>query len=241
MLSKSAEKLLRKLRSRKYRWQYKMFVAEGPKVVPELLQAGLIPVHLFTTDPEAIEEFKKEASVIDEKQLQLISQLETAHTVLGVFRFPDFTERFSQGILIGDRIQDPGNLGTMIRTCDWFGIHTLYLTKGSADIYNAKCIQSTMGSITRVQVMYEEEETISERLADRKLWVADMQGKDLFKVNAADEPWALVMGSESHGPSPFWKEKAEALTIPRFGGSPVESLNVAQATGIIVSRLSVKT
>ncbi|MGB0178401.1 MAG: TrmH family RNA methyltransferase, partial [Owenweeksia sp.] len=215
MLSKSAEKLLRKLRSRKYRWQYKMFVAEGPKVVPELLGSGLKPVHLFTSDREAFENTGFEVELIDTKQLQTISQLETAHTMLGVFEFPEFKTTPSKGVLVGDRIQDPGNLGTIVRTCDWFGINTLYLSKGSADAYNAKCIQSTMGSITRVQVLYDDEENIFKHLADRELWVADMEGEDLFKISSGESQWALVMGSESHGPSEFWKQKCTRLTIPR--------------------------
>ncbi|HBF18653.1 MAG: RNA methyltransferase [Owenweeksia sp.] len=238
MLSKSAEKLLRKLRSRKYRWQYKMFVAEGQKVVSELLRDGLQPEYLFSTDPEMLKPYGYPFELIEEKELQSISQLETANTLLGIFRFPELKEESSEGVVVGDRIQDPGNLGTIIRTCDWFGVHTLFLTKGSADIFNSKCIQSTMGSITRVKVVYDSEENIAKYIQERKVWVADMNGQDLFAREKKAENWALIMGSESHGPSDFWKASGHTLTIPKKGNSPVESLNVAQATGIILSHLS---
>ncbi len=238
MLSKSAEKLLRKLRTRKYRWEYKMFVAEGLKVVPDILAAGLKPEYLFSSDAQLALAGEYQPQLITEKELQSMSQLETAHKLLAVFPFPEWPPQQSRGVVIADQINDPGNLGTIIRSCDWFGISHLYLTKGSADAFNAKCVQSTMGSIARVRLVYGTEKEIEQEIQDRQLWVADMEGEKINGGGNFTEPWALVLGSESHGPSSFWKEKGRALTIAKTGNSSVESLNVAQAASIILYEMS---
>ncbi len=236
MISNNTEKLLRKLRSKKYRWSLEMFIAEGPKVVSELLELGMKPVHLFSNQDSWR---KKAALILDSTQFKTISQLETSNEVLAVFEFPKFErDTISKVSLVLDSINDPGNLGTIIRTADWFGLKQVYCTHGSTDVFNAKCVQSTMGSIARVQVIYDSEENIFERLKSSEIYVAEMNGENIFDFNAGNSNISLVMGSESHGPSDFWKKNSKALTIPKRGDSNIESLNVAQACAILLSRMS---
>ena len=235
MLSKNIEKLFRKLRSKKYRWQYQMFIAEGPKVVQELLDEGMDAVHIFCCSAEWQ---KKGISFIDEKEMKGLTQLDGANEVIAIFRFPELDDSiYSGNILVLDQLNDPGNLGTIIRTCDWFGISHIYCTTGTTDIFNAKCVQSTMGSIARVKVEYLDNEEILKRNSNRRILVADMRGHNFFELEIEGSPKALVMGSESHGPSDFWKSNAEKVTLPKVGASAIESLNVAQAAAIMISRL----
>ena len=171
-------------------------------------------------------------------ELKTIARLETSNEVIGIFRFPTIQKvKKSKLVLVLDQIHDPGNLGTLLRTCDWFGVNRIYCTSGTTDAYNSKCIQSTMGSIARVKVSYHENEEIKKLLGSRNIWVADMVGQNFEKLPAQTNG-ALVLGNESHGPSEFWRNHGEAVTIKRHPRSRVESLNVAQAAAILISNLS---
>lgn len=238
MVGKSVEKLLRKLRSRKYRWEHGLFVAEGPKVVGDLINSGLKAENLITCDPGLAEEYS--VVLIDEKEFKNLSQLETANNILAIFHFPEF-QNISRpdNVLVLDKINDPGNLGTIIRTSHWFGTELIYCVKGTADIYNAKCIQSTMGSIAGVKVIYGTEEEILKELESYQLWIADMSGENVFTIREQKGKNAYIMGSESHGPSSFWKDQGRKITIPkRVKKGEIESLNVAQATAVILAHFS---
>ncbi len=233
MPSRNQQKLLRKLTNRKHRWQQQLFVAEGRKVVKELLDAGLKAEFLLSDQPQ----LWPGAMEISSAELRELSQLEQADEVLGVFPFPAFAAGPAGFSLVLDGLKDPGNLGTIIRSSDWFGVKEVFCVNGTVDAYNAKCVQSSMGSIARVKITYGEPETIAASLSGHQLLVADMQGESLYELKP-DTNTALIMGSESHGPSPFWKQRARAVTIPRKGGSSTESLNVAIATAIMLDRLS---
>lgn len=236
MLSRSQEKLLRKLRSRKYRWEYRLFVAEGRKVVTELLQE-LEPRFLITDSKTGWKEYS--ALQVGSDVLKAHSSLDTPDEVLGVFPFPEASPMNSHTVLILDGLRDPGNLGTIMRTCEWFGLQTIYCTPGTVDVFNAKTVQSTMGSIARVGVEYLPEQEILDTLkaGGYDLLCADMVGADIAEV-AIPSRTALIMGSESHGPSDFWKQNAQLVTIPRKGNSKAESLNVAIATAILLSAIA---
>lgn len=236
-MSRPIEKLIRKLATKKYRWQMNMFIAEGRKVVQELLDEGMIAEHVLVKEDSTFH--YKGSITLPKEEFNKWSQLSTADEVLAVFRFPEITTPETDRVLVLDKLNDPGNLGTIIRTCDWFGINHVYCTVGTVDVYNAKTIQSTMGSIARVQVSYGSEEEIFETLSGKgfAFWCADMEGENLTVANAP-EKLALVMGSESHGPSDFWKEKSHQVTIPRKGNSKTESLNVGIATAIILGHIS---
>jgi TrmH family RNA methyltransferase len=234
MLSHTQQSLLRKLLSRKHRWREGLFIAEGRKVVKDLLAAGMIPKFLVAEEdspwPPDITVFLNSA------ELKKWSQLETADEVLGVFPFPEAKDNLSSEIvLILDEIRDPGNLGTILRTCDWFGVKQVICTKGTTDVLNSKSVQGSMGSIARVNVRYANAKEIISELADtRKIYCADMQGVPLNELKP-QYPLALVLGSETRGPSQIWKEHGEAITIPSKGEA--ESLNVAIAGAVILGKL----
>lgn len=236
MLSNSQEKLLRKLANKKYRNQFELFIAEGRKVVEDLINAGLKYEFLMASSPLS---FTTDAITVSKDQLNTFSQLETSDEVLGVFKYPTFLAEESSIVLILDEVRNPGNLGTIIRSCDWFGVKKIYCTKGTVDQYNAKTVQSTMGSIARVQVEYATSEEVLEELKEGgyQIYSADMQGVHYKEVRTESKK-ALVMGSESHGPSNFWKGNSLAVTIPKGSDSEIESLNVAVATSIILSNWS---
>jgi len=234
MPSGTEQKLIRKLRQRKYRWQEKLFIAEGPKVIADLVREGLEPLKAWST------ELNSPYQAISEKDLQAISGFSTAHQSLAIFPFPRHSFGNAKRILILDGINDPGNLGTLIRTADWFGFEEIYCVTGTADVYNPKTVQSTMGSIARIKIAYADAQEIYDTLKDsHRLLSADMQGLSLgdFK-QAPHKSIALVMGSESHGPSDFWKDKAEAITIDKDNSnSSIDSLNVAVAGAILMQNI----
>jgi|SRR5690606_2681669 len=239
MLSRTTEKLLRKLATKKYRWQLKLFIAEGRKVVQELLDEGLHVEHIIIKEGSTFAH--KGGAIIPAKEFEKLSQLDTADEVIAVFHFPEVKENWGDKVVVLDQINDPGNLGTIIRTCDWFGIQQIFCTTGTVDVYNSKTVQSTMGSAGRVKVSYGPEQEIFEGLKSRgfSFWCADMEGQNLGEASIP-EKLALVMGSESHGPSGFWKANSQRITIPRKGNSKTESLNVGIATAIILGHVSLR-
>jgi len=236
MPSGTEQKLIRKLKQRKYRWQEKLFIAEGPKVISDLISEGLEPVKAWSTEPNS------PYQAISEKELKEISGFSTANESLAIFPFPNHVFGQSKRILILDGINDPGNLGTLIRTADWFGFTEIYCLSGTADIYNSKTVQSTMGSIARVNIAYADAQEVYDTLKDsHRLLSADMQGLSLVELKQdADESIALLLGSESHGPSEFWKDKAQAITIKKAqSDSAIDSLNVAVAGAILMQNMAI--
>lgn len=238
MITKSVERLIIKLKQKKHRYADKLFVAEGEKTIEELLREGLAPKHLLVNDLR----FKKVPNRISigKELFKKLSSLDAADGTLAVFPFPEFYKDTNDAlVLILDNVKIPGNLGTIIRTADWFNVTQIYCTIGTTDAYNSKCVQSSMGSIGRVQVTYASEIEISENLKNHTFYCADIQGVNLKDVKPlTDTKVALIMGSESHGPSDFWKAKAETVTISRKGKSKTESLNVAIATAICLQHFA---
>lgn len=237
MLPKSIQRLAQKLNQKKQRHQLKLFIAEGEKTIKDLLAEGLVPKHLLSSDTR----FETETNYlhISPSDFEQISQLDTADGTLAIFPFPSFTPTEGNLTLVLDNIRIPGNLGTIIRTADWFGIQHIYCTTGTTDAFNAKAVQSSMGSIGRVKLTYAPAEEILEHLKQHQLVVADMHGTEVKHFSPhASKAIALIMGSESHGPGNIFTEKATALTIPRKGDSKVESLNVGIATAIFLHQLA---
>lgn len=235
MPSTAERKIIRKLQVRKHRWQLRRFVAEGPKVVNDLLAAGCRAEMLFSTHPE---NYPHPAKAVSAKELAALSQLSSPNQVLGVFHFPQYQAPRRGRVLILDAINDPGNLGTLIRTADWFGFRQVYCLPGTADAYGLKCVQSTMGSLGRVELIYASPEEVLPPLANYQLLRADLPGTELKAWKPQQEkPLALILGSESHGPSRFWQEYSTALYLPKRSDSPIDSLNVATAGAILMHAL----
>jgi TrmH family RNA methyltransferase len=243
MISKSQLKYIQSLGQKKYRDQEDVFIAEGPKLVHELLQSKNAELkHLFALHEwlEINQELllKKNITEINEQELSRMSQLKTPNLVLAVFKkFETNAEPVKEKIsLVLDCIQDPGNMGTIIRTADWFGISQIICSSDCADIYNPKVVQATMGSIARISVSYTNlQEWLEEQKAVR-IYAAVLQGKDVTKMNKIKEG-IVIIGNESKGiHEDILRFANEKITIPQKGSA--DSLNAAVATGIILSYLS---
>ena len=234
MLSKSQIKLITSLKQKKYRQQHGLFVVEGVKTITELLQSNLVLHKLYTTESFNID--AKEEIIISEADLKRISFLITPNKALAVFVIPKPKSIDNSGLIVAlDAIRDPGNLGTIIRLCDWFGVKELICSKETADCFNPKVIQATMGSITRVNINYIDLLAYL-KASDMPIFGAFMEGENVYNTTLA-EKGILVMGNEANGIS----KAVEAviinkLSIPRFGVlQAAESLNVATATAILLS------
>jgi TrmH family RNA methyltransferase len=236
MVSKNQIKLIKSLQQKKYRLANELFIAEGAKVIQELLQSNFELEHLYSTETifAAIPSNKK--TVVTEADLKKISALSTASNCLAVFKIPNETKMETTGFIVAlDDIRDPGNLGTIIRLCDWFGIRQLWCSKETVDVYNPKVIQATMGSIARVNISYVD---LKESISKSKLPVFGtfMDGENVYnqKLPAVG---ILVLGNEANGISKdLEKVITNRIAIPRFGDiQKTESLNVATATAIFLS------
>lgn len=232
-LSKNHLKLITSLRQKKYRQKHEMFVVEGVKVVNEFLNSKFECHLLFSADPEF--DSKIDFELISEEELKKASHLVTPNKVLGIFNIPESVEANTGLILALDDINDPGNLGTIIRLCDWFGIDQLVCSNQTVDCYNSKVVQASMGSLTRVNINYTDLDKYLDE-TELPIFIADMNGENVYQ-SSLPNLGVLVMGNEANGISQSIKEKAShILSIPRFGNlQKTESLNVATATAILLS------
>ena len=236
MVSKNQIKLISSLHQKKQRIANQLFFAEGVKVIQELLQSNFELEHLYTTQNDFEEVSSAKKTLINDSDLKKISALATPNTCLAVFKMPKEKEIIESGLILAlDSIRDPGNLGTILRLCDWFGIHQLVCSKETVDIFNPKVVQATMGSITRVNVNYLNLNTF---VAKTKLPVFGtfMDGTNIYTTDLPQEG-IIIMGNEAKGISEDLEKLIKnRLTIPRFGDiQKTESLNVATATAIILS------
>lgn len=236
MLSKSQIKLITGLQQKKYRKQHKMFFAEGLKVVQELLDSSLNLVHLYSEPGYFSNVPPTKYSEVTEAELKKVSALTTAQHCLALFEIPDEKPTPLTGLSVAlDDVRDPGNLGTIIRLCDWFGIETLVCSAACVDVYNPKVVQATMGSLTRVNVVYTDLEHYLQQTT-LPVFGTFMDGENIYKKSLPAEG-IIVMGNEANGISERIETLcSERIAIPRFGDlQQTESLNVATATAIILS------
>jgi TrmH family RNA methyltransferase len=213
-----------------------MFVIEGVKAVNELLTANFKAFGLYATEP-GLFLVKGDLTDITDKELRQLSSLKTPNKVLGVFYMPLVRKvSFADCVVALDGIKDPGNLGTIIRLCDWFGIEHLICSPESVDCYNPKVLQATMGSIARVNVVYQELSDMM-NMTTQPVYGAFMEGQRIYDTSLPGSG-ILVLGNEANGIS----EKMEKLVtkkigIPQFGFKSTESLNVAVATAILLNEI----
>lgn len=242
MLSKTTAKYIQSLQQKKYRDAHCAFVAEGPKVVNELLTDDIFECeHLFCTEAgfESLPaDRKQDAVIIKDFELQKISSLVTSKDMVAVFRKqnnapkPDLKNKLT--VLLQD-IRDPGNLGTIIRTADWFGIQNIICSPETVDAYNTKVVQSTMASLGRVNIVYTDIEKLMNEHHDIAVYAAVLHGESITSYKSVKEGFLLI-GNESKGlPASMLKPSANLITIPKTGKA--ESLNAAVATGIILYAL----
>ncbi len=233
-LSNNHQKLITSLSQKKYRQKHQLFIAEGVKVVEEFLESSYEVEILFSTD--SYFSFLDCFVQVTNQELKKISSLKTPNKVLALFKIPSEKKVNSSGLIVAlDTINDPGNLGTIIRLCDWFGVKQLVCSKETVDCYNTKVVQASMGSLTRVSTSYlnlpEYLKTVS-----IPIYIADMNGVNIHKTNLPTSA-VLVMGNEANGISDTLKSLiSNKISIPRYGDSmQVESLNVATATAILLN------
>ena len=235
-ISKSQLKLITSLSQKKYRQKHQLFIAEGIKVVQEIVNAAFSVERIFCTDDFSITISEDKITRISDADLKKISNLKTPNKVLGLFKIPDEKPLKKNGLILAlDTLNDPGNLGTIIRLCDWFGITQLICSKETVDCYNQKVVQASMGSLTRVSIRYID---LEEYLQETNLptFIADMDGENVYKINLPKEG-ILILGNEANGLSENIKTLVKnKISIPRFGEiQQTESLNVATATAILLS------
>lgn len=249
MLSKSQISFVNSLKQKKFREEHGLFIAEGAKIVPELLGSSLNVKQVYATAEFLSANNVKGVEVIEVKanELERISALTQPNEVLAVCEIPSFKLK-SDGLqgkltLVLDDIKDPGNLGTIIRIADWFGIENIVCSNETADAYNPKVVQATMGSIARIKVHYTSlSEFISDQVSSSryKVFGALLEGKNIYTEKLASEG-LIVIGNESRGISPeIEKLVTDRISIPSFShykssGGEAESLNAAIATSIICS------
>jgi TrmH family RNA methyltransferase len=246
MLSKAQIKYIQSLQHKKYRQKSGQFIAEGDKIVPELLQEGVpvkevyataawINLHAALLDRTA----DVRVTVVDEGVLKQLSALTTPNQALALLDIPGTTEVDLPSLkgtvsLALETIQDPGNLGTIIRIADWFGIRQIICSPDCVDAYNPKTIQATMGSIARVRVLESNIVALVQK-AEVPSYAATLYGRDIVEFPKLAEGIILI-GNESRGLSDaVIAASTHKITIPRLGGA--ESLNAGVATGIICGRL----
>ncbi|WP_396199189.1 TrmH family RNA methyltransferase [Flavobacterium sp.] len=235
MVSKNQIKLINSLQQKKYRKLHNLFIAEGKKVIQELLDAQFSLAYLFVTKSDLFDT-NPTATLISDSELKKISALTTANDCLAVFEIKETTFKPTSDLELAlDDIKDPGNMGTIIRLCDWFGISKIVCTEETVDIYNPKVVQATMGSLARVQVEYTNLVAYL-KATDLEIFGTFMDGKNIYKSNLPSNG-ILVMGNEANGISSEIENLiTQKISIPRFGNlQQTESLNVATATAIFLS------
>ena len=240
MISKNQIKFVKSLQKKKFRLESKCFVVESAKNVNEILHSNYKVQQIYATK-SWIEtcNIRDNVSInqVNQNELQRISSFKTASDVLAVVDIPlkKNDSDFSGINIVLDNVKDPGNLGTIIRICDWFGVKNIYCSQETVDVYNPKVVQSTMGSITRVDVIYTDiRKMIQEVDINVKVYGAVMDGDDINQIKV-NKNSLIVFGNESNGISKEIKDIiSERITINKIGEA--ESLNVAVSTAIILNK-----
>ncbi len=233
MLSQSDIKYINSLKIKKYRKKYSEFIAEGDKIIKELIDEGLEVVHIYSIHPTM--QHNKLVQV-QEQQLNKITALQKHHNSLAVFKIPAFGNQIQdEWVLMLDDIQDPGNMGTIIRTCDWFGIKKIICSDGCVDAWNPKVVQASMASVGRVQVIEANLDTLIHDYP-MPIYGAVLNGKN-YREQRFDKKGYILIGNEGHGINASLQQKISfPITIPKIGKA--ESLNAAIATALILDKLS---
>jgi TrmH family RNA methyltransferase len=243
MLSKAQIKYIRSLNQQKYRKEHQAFVAEGDKIVREWLDSDapieqIAAIESWANENDALIAKHPGAAVhiISEQELDSISSLKTPNKVLITVAIPEVAESLpvSGWSLALENLQDPGNMGTIIRIADWFGIESIICSEDCVDVYNPKVVQSAMGGHLRVK-LFEADLFEFSTLQKRPIIAATLNGKSLYDLAPFTEA-VLLIGNESKGlTAPLMEQATYQATIPKRGGA--ESLNAAVSTGILCSHL----
>ena len=240
MLTAHTIKVIQSLDKKKFRQKYNLFLVEGNKIITELRNSKYKIREIFSTNPvdDNLVRFSNNLiTEITQRDLQKISFLQHPKDSVALCELPASHVKPSDLNIVLDGIQDPGNLGTIIRLADWFGIDQIVCSEDTVDVYNPKVIQATMGSFTRVNVVYT---SLSEFLGKTEHinLGTDMEGKNIYEFGFP-EKFNLILGNEGNGIRPETVSLLhQKITIPRFGKNKLtESLNVSMAAGIILGEI----
>lgn len=243
MLSKNKIKLIQSLKQKKFRQKYNIFLAEGDKIIRSFLDMGHEPEALYILEDwwksqkENYGVFSEQVEIVNSQQLKQISMLASPPPVAGLFVLKSIEHTFlnaSGSYFYLDGIQDPGNLGTVIRTLDWFGENRLYLSKDCVDPFNPKTVQASMGSVLNLNYFEADLAVLSKQFT---IYGSSVEGEAFDKMNYK-HPSLIVLGNEGHGIRSEQKPYIHAYVgIPRDENSKVESLNAAVSLAIICADL----
>lgn len=243
MISKNSIKHIKQLQQKKYRKDNKLFIVEGEKMVNELLNSSFEVKEVFATQEYFNKTDKRniaKLTLINDKELKQISQLKTPNQVLAVAKIPQTKiAQPDKGLFIAlDNIQDPGNMGTIIRTANWFGVKAVFCSHNCVDVYNTKVVQSTMGAIFTTPVIYTDLKELFSTKNKLPVYGTSLSGDNLYTAKLNVDA-IIVMGNESKGLSEKLQglvdEKILIPTYPKDSNEHIESLNVAVATSIILA------
>ncbi|WP_326983383.1 RNA methyltransferase [Chryseobacterium sp. MYb264] len=238
MLTAHTIKILQSLDKKKFRQKYNLFLVEGNKIICELFNSNFKIKEILSTDPQKLDRTDVPITHISENELKKISFLQHPKDSVAVCYLNEEEKQEDKNIqLVLDGIQDPGNLGTIIRLADWFGIEQIICSEDTVDLYNPKVIMASMGSFTRVNVVYTN---LAEYLSttENTNIGTDMEGENIYTFEKP-EKINLILGNEGQGMRPETERLLQQrISIPRFGKSrSTESLNVSMAAGIILGQL----
>lgn len=239
MLTKAEIKLINQLKLKKTREKHQLFIVEGDKSIQEFLDGPFQLVSLYSVENTF---FSKGLKKITPQELKKISHLTTPQNSLAVFKLPHWEVPKKSGFLLGlDGIQDPGNLGTLIRLADWFGITHIICSKNTVDVFNPKVIQASMGSLNRIQIHYLDLEHFLNDFP-APIFGAFMDGENVYQKNLSPEG-ILILGNEGNGISTEIKNLCtQKISIPQVEKTgKTESLNVAVAGSILISQFYAKS
>jgi len=251
MLSKNKIKNINQLHQKKFRNEFELFIAEGPKVVEEFLHSDIKITEIYGLEnwieknTSLLNERKCTYFQVNEAELARISGLQAPNEVLTVCKQPAFSERDMDIkvdlFLYLDGISDPGNMGTIIRMAEWFGLKQIFMAKESAEVFSPKVVQSSMGSVARIKSFYLPLKDLIKLTGKAEVWGAELSGENVYTV-PLPEKCILVIGSESHGITEESKKLlSKSISIPAAKTAKTESLNAATATSIILSEIFRKT
>ena len=241
MLSKKQAKIIQSLRHKKFRQKYDLFVVEGEKILQTIISSGKYEIDtvFYTSKAINIGTLKPQIKqvLIDERMMKSVSFLNTSSSCLTLVKTLGISQNKWEKAIYLDGIQDPGNVGTIIRIADWYGLDTVIRSTDSADFFNPKVVQSTMGAFANVNLLeIERDEFFKNHSKD--ILVADMHGDNLVSVEKSNE-FTLVLGSEGKGVHPIFQRKdIKRICIPGNYKRISESLNVSVAAGIIINQLT---
>lgn len=238
MLTAHTIKILQSLDKKKFRQKYNLFLVEGNKIIRELPDSRFKIKEIFSTDPQKLDRMEAPVTHISENELKKISFLQNPKDSVAVcYLNPEQKTEDKNLQLVLDGIQDPGNLGTIIRLADWFGIEQIICSEDTVDFYNPKVIMASMGSFTRVNIIYTNLTEYLSETGNINIGT-DMDGENIYAFERP-EKMNLILGNEGNGMRPETEKRLhKSVMIPRFGKSQsTESLNVSMAAGIILGQL----